>query len=215
MSEAVFVVVSSIFTLGGLIGALTSGPASSKYGRRRAMQGVAAFFAVGSFLEAIATNVPMIAIGRLLSGIGAGSAVVVGPIYVAEVSPLDQRGLFGALSQVMTNMGILVAVILGYFLSRGQLWRIILLTGSVIGFIQVLGLFFVVESPKWTAAHRSPLAGRRDLRRIRGARADIDGEFASWGEDGIINIERMSKNSLETIRSPLTEYTSGRAGPPR
>ena len=74
MTDPEFAVISSIFTLGGLLGALCAGPISSSYGRLLPMRLTTLFFIIGSGLEAVATNIPVMAIGRLLSGIGAGAS---------------------------------------------------------------------------------------------------------------------------------------------
>lgn len=93
-------VVSSIFTIGGLIGALVAGSSASRYGRLNTMRYTTGFFTVGPLFEATASNVGLMAVGRLISGIGAGAAVVVAPIYISEIAPTQQKGFFGSFTQV-------------------------------------------------------------------------------------------------------------------
>ena len=181
MNAVQFGLVSSIFTLGGFLGALSSGHVLTKYGRLLTMRLTSAFFTVGPIFEALAPNIALLSIGRFISGLGAGSAVVVVPIYISEIAPSKQRGVFGALSQVMTNFGILIAQVLGYFLSHGQFWRIILLVGGALGAVQILGLLLIVESPKWTAMDGHLVLAKRNLSRIRGKHASIEDEVAAWG----------------------------------
>ncbi|KAI9846536.1 MAG: hypothetical protein M1837_003957 [Sclerophora amabilis] len=183
MTPAQFGLVSSIFTLGGLIGALAAGPCSTKYGRLLTMRFTTIFFTVGPLFEALAPNIPTMSIGRFLSGLGAGAAIVVVPIYISEIAPPKEKGLFGALTQVMINLGILLAQSLGYFLSRDQLWRVILAVGGCIGFSQLLGLLGVVESPKWSAAHGKPQTAKRNLKKIRGTFVNIEDEVDDWNVD--------------------------------
>ncbi|KAI9823721.1 MAG: hypothetical protein M1832_002278 [Thelocarpon impressellum] len=183
MNPAQFGVVSSIFTLGGVLGALAAGPFSTTYGRLLAMRLTTVFFVVGPLFEALAPNIAVLAMGRFLSGLGAGGAIVVVPVYISEIAPVKGRGLFGALTQVMINVGILVAQVLGYFLSRGQLWRVVLAAGGGIGLVQLLGLFGVAESPKWLGANGKPQRARQVLTKIRGEKADIEDEVAAWGGD--------------------------------
>jgi MFS family permease len=185
MNTGQFGLVSSIFTLGGLFGALCAGPISSRYGRLVPMRLATIFFVVGPAFEALAASIPIISLGRLISGIGAGTAVVVVPIYISEVAPPRGKGFFGAMTQVMTNLGILITQSLGLFLSRGQLWRVILAVAGVIGLIQALGLTFVVESPKWMALNGNPTRARRNLQKIRGQGTAIEGEVDLWGVEGI------------------------------
>lgn len=183
MNTAQFSVVSSIFTLGGLIGALAAGPSCNRYGRLLTMRLTTVSFVVGSVIETFATNIGLLCFGRLVSGLGCGAAIVVVPIYIAEVAPPKEKGLFGAFTQISINMGILVAQLLGYFLSRGNMWRIILAVSGGIGLVHLASLFLVPESPRWLAEHRSPQNARKILRRIRGHDADVDAEVKAWDVD--------------------------------
>ena len=172
--------VTSIFTLGGLVGALAAGALSTRYGRLYTMRLASGFFTAGPLLEAFATNVPVFAIGRLLSGLGAGAAIVVVPMYISEIAPPTEKGMFGALTQVSINLGILMTQFLGLFLSKAQLWRVILGVAGGIAVVQFLALFTVVESPQWMSAQGESLRARQTLKRIRNDGYDLDGEVARW-----------------------------------
>ena len=180
MDSFAFGLVSSIFTLGGLVGALTSGSIAAKYGRLFAMRLATAFFTFGPVAEALAPGVPVMALGRCISGLGAGAAVVVIPIYISEIAPPKHKGFFGSFTQVMVNLGILIAQLLGLFLSYGQYWRAILGIGGVIGAVQAAALLFSVESPKWDAEHGGPSRARRHLHKLRGSACDLQEEVDSW-----------------------------------
>lgn len=180
MNPSQFGLVSSIYTLGGLLGALLAGPISTKYGRLLALRTTTLFFILGPVAETLASNIPVMSLGRFLAGVGSGSAIVVGPIYISEIAPPNARGLFGAFTQIMTNVGILLTQTLGYFLSKGSMWRIILAVAGVIGSLELLGLFFVPESPVWLAEHQRGNQARHVLQRIRGKDTDIQAEVDSW-----------------------------------
>jgi sugar porter (SP) family MFS transporter len=105
---------------------------------------------------------------------------VVGPIYISEIAPPSARGFFGAFTQIMTNVGILLTQTLGYFWSEANIWRLILAVAGIIGALELLGLFLVPESPTWLAEHQKFSHARRVLQRIRGRGADIEAEIASW-----------------------------------
>ena len=183
MNTDQFAVVSSMYTLGGLLGALAAGPLCNKYGRLLTMRLTTIFFVIGPIFESSAPSIGLLAFGRLLSGIGAGSAVVVVPIYISEVSPPKEKGLFGAATQIMVNAGIVIAQVLGYFLSKDSKWRIILAVAGGIGIFQLLALSMVPESPKWLAEHRNPQHARHILRKMRGQKVDLDEEVKAWNVD--------------------------------
>ncbi|PHH90952.1 hypothetical protein CDD83_2159 [Cordyceps sp. RAO-2017] len=173
MSEAAFATISSMFTLGALVGALCSGPFSSKRGRLPAMRITALCFLAGSLVETVAGSVLVMSAGRFLSGIGAGASTVIVPLYISEVAPPDERGLFGVMTQVSINVGILITQTLGYFLSYGRQWRWILGTGVLVAVVQAVGLLCVPESPAWLATHGDVAGAKRTMQRIRGKDFDI------------------------------------------
>ena len=82
MSEGTFSIISSFYTLGGLVGALASGSCSTKFGRLVTMRTAAIFLILGPVFESLANTVTIMLVGRIISGIGAGAAIVVVPIYM-------------------------------------------------------------------------------------------------------------------------------------
>jgi sugar porter (SP) family MFS transporter len=210
MTETEFAALSSMFVLGGFLGAITAGPISTSYGRLLAMRITSLFFVLGSVLETVAGGVPIMSAGRFLSGVGAGASTVVVPLYISEVAPPKERGLFGSLTQVMINSGILITQTMGYFLSKGSLWRIILGVGACIGLVQGIGLCFVPESPAWLAAHKDPQIAIRTLQRIRGKGNSIDEEIESWsGDKGIAEQERLLNSADGDITPTPRRQSTG------
>jgi MFS family permease len=181
MNNVQFAVVSSAFTIGGLLGALGAGPISSSKGRLLAMRLTSLLFVVGSLIEAIAASVAIMAVGRIFSGAGAGAATVIVPLYISEIAPPRERGFFGFMTQISINIGILMAQTLGYFLSYGSAWRWILGTGAIVAGVHFFGLLLVPESPAWLATNRSLSQAKRILQRIRGKDYDIEEEVVAWG----------------------------------
>lgn len=166
------------------------------------MRITALFTILGPFVEAPAANIPVFVFGRIFSGLGAGAAIVVAPIYIAEIAPPSKKGLFGAFTQVMINMGILIAQLLGCFLSHDSAWRFILATAGFIGIAQLLLLFAAPESPKWLTEHNHPELARDILRKLRGHAADLDAEAKTWTIDA-------SRADIAEEESLLSEASSG------
>ncbi|KNG45734.1 vacuolar protein sorting-associated protein 73 [Stemphylium lycopersici] len=196
MSPTEWGVVGSLYTLGGLIGALSAGPLAGRYGRLRAMQISTLFFAIGPVFEALSPNMGVMAFGRLLSGVGAGAAVVIVPIYISEIAPPAERGFFGAFTQIGCNFGILITQLLGYFLSHDSYWRLILAIGGIIGAVQGAGLLLSVESPKYIAEQGNISLAKKTLRKIRGEDADIDDEVNDWGVSGSTDVHDEEQTLL-------------------
>ncbi|KAK7541228.1 vacuolar protein sorting-associated protein 73 [Phyllosticta citribraziliensis] len=199
MDPAQWGLVGSIFTLGGLIGALSAGPVAGRYGRLKCMQFTTVFFVLGPVLEALSPSFGVLVFGRFVSGLGAGVAVVVVPIYISEVAPPAERGFFGSFTQIMCNVGILITQLLGYFLSHGRMWRLILAAAGVIGVIQAVGLIAGVESPKWLADQGRPSKAKKNLRKIRGQDANISEEVQEWG---VGDVDQMSDEEETLLNNP-------------
>ncbi|TKA22555.1 hypothetical protein B0A50_08125 [Salinomyces thailandicus] len=196
MSSLQFGLVSSFFTLGGFIGALSGGPITAKYGRLRAMIVSGILAAIGPAFEALATNIGFLTAGRFIAGLGAGAATVIVPIYISEIAPPHQKGYFGSFTQVMINVGILTTQLLGLFLSRGQLWRIILGVGGAIAVVQVAALILGgQESPKWLVDNGKPSRAKRTLLKLRGHQANVEEEVTGWG----LESERDANDEEETL----------------
>ncbi|PSR83944.1 general substrate transporter [Coniella lustricola] len=182
MEEAVFAAISSVFTIGGLIGALAAGPITSKHGRWLSIQATVAFFVLGAASEALAFSPWVLGSGRFLSGLGSGASTVIVPLYISEVAPPAERGFWGSFTQISCNTGILTAQALGFFLSHGSAWRWILGISGIIAVGQGALTFLIPESPAWLANVKGDvLAARKVLQRIRGPRFDLDSEVAPWG----------------------------------
>ncbi|KAI5287173.1 hypothetical protein KEM54_006190, partial [Ascosphaera aggregata] len=206
MTPSEFGLVSSSYTLGGFIGALIAGPVSTHYGRLATLRSTTFFFFFGPIIETVSNTVGSFVLGRFISGLGAGAAIVVGPIFVAEVAPPHLRGFFGAFTQIGACVGILITQTIGLFLSQGILWRGILAACALIAAVESLCLLFVPESPIWLADHGRITMARAVLQRIRGRDADIETEVASWDIPGREGTEE------ESLLSPSPPPLSAIAG---
>ncbi|ORY68890.1 general substrate transporter [Pseudomassariella vexata] len=219
MDNAAFAVVSSLFTIGGLVGALAAGPTSSAKGRLLAMRITSLFFILGSLIETVASSIAVMSIGRMFSGVGAGAATVIVPLYISEIAPPKERGFFGVMTQVSINVGILGTQTLGYFFSYGSAWRWVLGAGIIVGAFQGVGLLILPESPAWLAANKSVTQAKRTLQRIRGDHFDIQEEIAAWRADGEVVIPEeegllngADEETLLARRDSTTSKASGKAG---
>ncbi|EUC51014.1 hypothetical protein COCMIDRAFT_31581 [Bipolaris oryzae ATCC 44560] len=198
-------VVGSLYTLGGLIGALSAGPLATRLGRLRAMQMSTIFFVVGPVFEALSPNIAVMAFGRLLSGVAAGASVVIVPLYISEIAPPAEKGFFGAFTQIGCNVGILITQLLGYFLSHDSYWRLILAIGGVIGAVQGAGLLLSVESPKYISEQGNVSLAKKTLRKIRGEHADIEDEMRNWGTSDSSHVNEEE----QTLLSPNASTDAG------
>jgi Sugar (and other) transporter len=124
--------------------------------------------------------------------------MVLVPIYVNEIAPKSFRGAFGVACQVFVVTGIVIVQTLGLNLSNVPFWRLILLSGGLIGSLQFVFLLFATESPKWVALqHNGQALGSAILRRIRGE--DADHEVREWRRRSLLSTDADGTDFALTV----------------
>ncbi|WVZ07273.1 hypothetical protein V8G54_020619 [Vigna mungo] len=101
--------IVSMAIAGAIVGAAAGGWVNDAYGRKKATLFADVIFALGAILMAAAPDPYVLILGRLLIGLGVGTASVTAPVYIAEASPSEIRG-----SLVSTNVLMITG---GQFLS--------------------------------------------------------------------------------------------------
>ncbi|RKP36192.1 general substrate transporter [Dimargaris cristalligena] len=201
MSDMTFSFVTSIFTLGGLVGSLLAPTLADRWGRKTATVGNNILYILGSLAMGLAVNVPWLLAGRFLVGVGCGVSIVVNPMYLTEIAPRPWRGSFGLLNQMGIVCGLLFTQTLGYFLNNVPGWRLVLSMGILLSVLQLFLIIFCVESPQYLAAQAgNDIKARASLCRLRGT-MDVDRELATW--QNVAQKARLLPGSLGDDRSPI------------
>ncbi|CAN6451131.1 unnamed protein product [Victoria cruziana] len=190
LSLSQYSVFGSIMTTGAMLGAITSGRIADLLGRRGAMWTSSAFSIAGWVAVSISQSTWALDLGRLSTGFGVGIISYVVPVYIAEITPKDLRGLLTTVNQLMISCGVSVAYLLGTFLT----WRMLAVTGIIPSLIQLMGLFFIPESPRWLAKVGQQEKFKSALQVLRGKNADISEEAAE------IHEYTESVRSLQKVR---------------
>lgn len=173
--------ITGIVSIGGLVTALVTGNVAAVVGRRKAALLSCIPFIIGSLLTGAARNVWEMEVGRFISGLGAGAAIVVTPLYLSEIGPPHLRARLGFMNQVSINVGILIAQVLGIFFSSLTRWRLILFFGAVLGVVYAVCLsLFLVESPKWYVSVAQHQLARKTLQYLRDSE-NVEQELNSLG----------------------------------
>ncbi|KAL8166615.1 hypothetical protein V2J09_008114 [Rumex salicifolius] len=172
LTLAEYSVFGSIMTIGAMIGAIFSGRIADLFGRR----GTMAFSQLSCLMGWIAITFSEVAwlldAGRLSIGLGIGLLSYAVPVYIAEITPKNLRGGFGTVHQLMICCGVSLMYLIGTFVQ----WRILALLGAIPCLLQLLGLFFIPESPRWLAKNARWQDCDEALRHLRGPKSDISFE---------------------------------------
>lgn len=136
---------------GAMAGNAIAGALSDRFGRRRVLLGTALLFVLSSVLAASATTFASFVAARIVGGIAVGNAILIAPIYIAEIAPAGKRGGLVSLNQLMIVIGISASFFSNYFLlGVGEHnWRWMLGVQMVPALLYFTLLWFVPESPRW------------------------------------------------------------------
>lgn len=135
----------SAILVGAIIGSALGGPLAERLGRRKAHQVIALLFFIGPLLIISTSSVEMIALGRIIEGLAAGIVSVLGPMYLAEISPPQDRGRNVSCYQLAVTLGILCAYFAGYILSQAGAWRAMFGLSLIPAIIYGIGFFYLPE----------------------------------------------------------------------
>ncbi|CAN1761045.1 Sugar transporter ESL1 [Linum perenne] len=164
--------LSTIERPGGMIGALFCGRITATFGRKYTMWLSQIFSTIGWLGIALAQNEWWLIMGRLSIGFGVGFVTYVVPVYLAEITPKEYRGAFSSANQLLVNCGFSLVYFAGNIVS----WRTLALIALVPGALQLVGIYFIPESPRWLARAGRGKELKASLQQLRGKYADISEE---------------------------------------
>jgi len=141
--------------LGTIFGAMLAGIPGDRLGRRDSLRWTALLYLVSAVGAAFASSWFALLFFRFIGGLGIGASSVLGPMYVAEISPARLRGRLVGFFQLNVVFGILLAYLSNYLVSLANLgpleWRWQLGIAAFPSAIFLLMLFTIPRSPRWLA----------------------------------------------------------------
>ena len=139
---------------------LFSGRLSDILGRKKLLIFVALFYAISAVFSAYSSSYEMIYIARMIGGLAFGAALVLAPIYIAEIATAKDRGKLVTLQQLNIVFGFFAAFLSNYFFNKyntidnsflndSTVWRWMLGVEFFPAIIYFIFLFFIPKSPRW------------------------------------------------------------------
>lgn len=152
VKEAQLEVLAGIINICALVGSLCAGRTSDYIGRRYTIALAFLIFMLGSILMGYAPTYTVLLAGRCTAGLGVGFALMIAPVYAAEISSAHTRGFLSSLPEIGISIGILLGyisnnVFAGLRLELG--WRIMLGIAAIPSLVLAVGILKMPESPRW------------------------------------------------------------------
>jgi MFS family permease len=132
-------------------------PLSERFGRKYTIQLAMLIFCIGVVLEVVPSHsLACFYIGRVISGLGLGSATAVVPAYSAEMAPKEIRGKLGGAMQCLFALGVMISYWIDYGVETNlpaisKQWQIPVGLQMVPAAVLGLGLLTMPESTRWLA----------------------------------------------------------------
>ncbi|CAM9622014.1 unnamed protein product, partial [Phaeothamnion confervicola] len=101
------VVVGSL-NIVAAFGGLVAGKASDTLGRKPTIALACAIFIAGATIMTLSQSFGLLLVGRIVTGVGVGCAMVIGPVYITELAPPEVRGMLVSMTDISINLGILL-----------------------------------------------------------------------------------------------------------
>ncbi|KAF7559544.1 hypothetical protein G7046_g4621 [Stylonectria norvegica] len=184
--------INTCYTIGAIVsGFFIGGPLSDYLGRRAGMGIGCGITIMAAFMQAFAPrgNLGCFIAGRVFIGIGQGTALTAGPVYIGEISPSAIRGSVMTFWQLFYSVGAFIAYWINYAcgLHREKLgqwdWRMVVMFQIMIPIIVIILLPFQPESPRWHIKKNNNIeAARATLRRIRDTDEEVEEELLTIRE---------------------------------
>jgi sugar porter (SP) family MFS transporter len=164
--------VSSLLA-GCIVGVIASGKPADVLGRRKTLLVASLLFLISAIGSALSNHLYVFVVFRFIGGIAVGTASMLSPMYISEISPAAKRGSLVSLNQLAIVIGILVAFFSNYILvSVGDNnWRWMLAVMGVPALFFFAALLFIPESPRWLVQKGKKTEAYSILERINGTEA--------------------------------------------
>ncbi|CAN6482097.1 unnamed protein product [Victoria cruziana] len=161
-------IIAGVLHVYSLVGALAAGRTSDWLGRRCTIVLAGCIFFVGALVMGLASTYGSLMAGRFIAGVGVGYALMIGPVFTAELSPASTRGFLSSFPEVFINVGILLGYVSNFAFAKCSLrlgWRLMLGVGAIPSAIIAAAVLVMPESPRWLVMQGRISEAKRVLER--------------------------------------------------
>ncbi|KAK3303126.1 general substrate transporter [Chaetomium strumarium] len=206
--------VSAMVQIGSVGGALIAFLLCDRIGRIWATRQLCVLWIVGIAIFLVSNgNLGAIYAGRFIAGLGVGQTPVVGPVYIAEISPASIRGLCTCIFTGFVYLGIVLAYFTNYGcqVNMGETtatrWQVPTSLHIIFAGLIFILTFFQYESPRYLimkGKHEQALKTMSGLRRLPPDHEYVVGEINAITAAHREEVEMENTGWLSIIREICT-----------
>ncbi|KAJ4842035.1 putative polyol transporter 3 [Turnera subulata] len=170
-------VLVGILNICALVGSLLAGRTSDYIGRRYTIVVSCIIFMLGSILMGYGPNYGVLMAGRCTAGIGVGFALMIAPVYSAEVSSPSSRGFLTSLPELGISIGILLGYISNVVFGKLTLklgWRLMLGVAAIPSLFLIFAILKMPESPRWLVMQGRLGEAKRILLKVSNSKEEAE-----------------------------------------
>ncbi|MEP6848689.1 MAG: MFS transporter [Acidobacteriota bacterium] len=151
-------ILTSVLLIGWACGGIIFGRVADRIGRTKTLLLTMLLYAFGTAACALAPNIWVLMLCRIISSLGIGGEWAAGAAMVAEVVPEKRRVEAGALLYTSAPMGLFLATYLTfqitgvYFNDPAVSWRYVFLCGLIPAGVAFVVRMFIKEPDRWKNA---------------------------------------------------------------
>ncbi|KAK3291086.1 sugar transporter-like protein [Chaetomium fimeti] len=145
-------ILVNMFNIGSIVSFFITPYVADNYGRRPAIIGGCLFMIAGGFLTAFCNGYGMYMGGRFVLGFGNSLAQMASPLLLTEICHPQHRGPVTAIYNCLWNAGALLVSCIAWGTANVKTawsWRSITLIQVVPSLIQLAGIWWIPESPRY------------------------------------------------------------------
>ncbi|CAI5688575.1 unnamed protein product [Oreochromis niloticus] len=201
----------SIFSIGGLFGALSATLIIKVLGRKGTLllnNSFAVIAAVLLSLGEMSRSFEMLIIGRLIMGVDSGIALSALPMYLGEISPKHFRGMIGQFNSILICLGVFTGQVLGLpeLLGQESTWIYLFSFLALPAILQLCVLPFLPESPRYLLMERRDEAGaEKAFQRFLGKK-DVSQELEEVHMESRAQDKLHTVSVLQLLKSPAVRW---------
>ena len=192
---------------GTVVGSLIGGWPADRFGRKATLLWIGVLYFVGAVGSALATNVEIFIVARVIGGLGIGISTVVAPMYISEIAPPQHRGRLAGMFQFNIVFGILIAFVSNALLAGigENAWRWMLGVAAFPSLLYALFCLGLPESPRWLLTKKGDRDGA--LQVLQRSQPDVPKQEIAAEADEIVaaSSEQGSSGHFWTrrLRKPI------------